>query len=275
MLEQLKAYELERSSWQHLHVYAEVLRRAHATRRFSVCDPDALSEGELVSRKRQWKNAMTWLGPHPIDPKHATASKTLWHPESQVNNEHEQTTHFSVIDHEGMAVSCTMTLSSGFGAKIVAPTTGVVLNNTAAAFATSGDNTVRPGRRPISSMAPAIVVDSGGVLLVLGSPGGSTIPSTIVQVLRNIVDYSMPLDEAIDAFRVHHGIFPDHFRFEGERPPPQAALRGLRLAGHRFSPSRIPMGDANCLLVGDGEAWGYADPREGGLALAAKLEPEH
>jgi gamma-glutamyltranspeptidase/glutathione hydrolase len=121
-------------------------------------------------------------------------------------------------------------------------------------------------------MAPTLVLENGEVFLVLGSPGGSTIPSTIVQVLRNIVDYSMPLDDAIDAFRVHHGVFPDHFRFEGQRPPPQTALNGLRRAGHQFSPSRIPMGDANCLMVGTGEAWGYADPREGGLALAAKRD---
>lgn len=271
MLEHLEAHKLDRTSWQHLHLLAEVLRRANVTRRFAVGDPDRLTTTELVDRERQWKNPMTWLLPHPIHRAAVTPSASI-RPAAPSSTEEPETTHFGVVDRDGMAVSCTVTLSSGFGAEIVAPGTGVVLNDTAGAFAATGDNTVSPGHRPTSSMAPTLVLENGETFLILGSPGGDTIPSTLVQVLRNIVDYSMPLDEAIDAFRIHQGVYPDHFRYEGQRPPPAAALRALRLAGHQFSPSRTSMGDANCILLDVAQAWGYPDPREGGLAVAAREE---
>jgi gamma-glutamyltranspeptidase/glutathione hydrolase len=105
-------------------------------------------------------------------------------------------------------------------------------------------------------------------VLVLGSPGGDTIPNTVVQVLRNLVDYGLPLRAAVDAPRVHHGFVPDQVLFESTRPPQPALLAGLRQRGHVLSGARRTIGDANVIAAWDGMFWGYADPREGGLAGA-------
>jgi gamma-glutamyltranspeptidase/glutathione hydrolase len=103
---------------------------------------------------------------------------------------------------------------------------------------------------------------------VLGSPGGDTIPSTIVQVFRQLVDHGMSLDGAVDAPRVHHGFVPDEMRYERLRPIPKPVRDELQKLGHTISKRTLPMGDANDIVVKDGIAYGYADPREGGIALA-------
>jgi len=268
MLEQLEAYKLPRTSGAELHLFVEAARRAHLERRLDVLDPDALSEAEAHSREQTWLAETPLLARFPVDPEHATPSSELSELYAGAAEELEHTTHFAVVDADGMAVSCTVTLSSGFGSRIVAPGTGIVLNNTLAAFSVVGQNQPAPFRRPTSSMTPTLVLDHGGLLLVLGSPGGDSIPNTIVQVLRNIIDYSLPLDDAVDAFRIHHGFVPDEIRYEAARPPPRQALAQLKRMGHHFSKKRIQMGDANSILVTPTKAWAYADPREGGLALA-------
>jgi gamma-glutamyltranspeptidase/glutathione hydrolase len=252
MLEQLEAYKLPRTSGAGLHLFVEAARRAHLERRLHVLDPDGPSEAESRAREQAWLSATPLLAEHPVDPDHATPSSELSELYAGATQELEHTTHFAVVDADGMAVSCTVTLSSGFGARIVAPGTGIVLNNTLAAFSVVGQNQPAPLRRPTSSMTPTLVLDHGRLLLVLGSPGGDTIPNTVVQVLRNIIDYSLPLDAAVDAFRIHHGFVPDEIRYEAARPPPREALAALKRMGHHFSK----------------KAWAYADPREGGLALA-------
>jgi gamma-glutamyltranspeptidase/glutathione hydrolase len=188
--------------------------------------------------------------------------------------EHEHTTHLSVADSSGMVVSLTTTLSAGFGSKLVAAGTGIVLNNSLAAFGTAGDNLPAAGRRTTSSMAPTLVLEHGRPVLVLGTPGGDTIPNTVVQVLRNVVDYGLTIDEAVDAPRLHHGFAPDEIRYERARPVPKPVLDGLEKLGHSLSKNTMPIGDANDILLSGGVAWAYADPREGGLALAARPSPK-
>jgi gamma-glutamyltranspeptidase/glutathione hydrolase len=123
-------------------------------------------------------------------------------------------------------------------------------------------------------MAPTLVLAAGRPVLILGTPGGDTIPSTIAQVLRNVIDQGMTIDDAVDAPRIHHGFAPDHVRYERTRPPPAAVLAALRQLGHRVVAGH-GMGDANDVLIdADGIAWAYADPREGGLALAARAPEE-
>jgi gamma-glutamyltranspeptidase/glutathione hydrolase len=185
-------------------------------------------------------------------------------------HEFEHTTHFSVVDASGMVVSCTTTLSASYGAKVVAPGTGIVLNNSVASFASSGDNQPVGGRRTVSSMAPTLVLAGQDPLLVLGSPGGDTIPSTIVQVLRHLVDHGETLVAAVDAPRVHHGFVPDEVRYEPRNAPPAAVLKELEKRGHLVKKGRSAIGDANEILIRGGVAWAYADPREFGSALAAK-----
>jgi gamma-glutamyltranspeptidase/glutathione hydrolase len=167
-------------------------------------------------------------------------------------------------------VSLTTTLSASFGAKITAPGTGIVLNNSVASFSRTGPNQPAPGRRTVSSMAPTLVLDGGRVVLVLGTPGGDTIPSTIVQVLRHVVDHGYTLDQAVAAPRVHQGFLPDRARFEARRPLEPALVKALKALGHDISGSHIAMGDSNDLLLEDDQAYGVADPRGGGLAEAVQ-----
>lgn len=122
-------------------------------------------------------------------------------------------------------------------------------------------------------MSPTLVSRDGELLLVLGSPGGDTIPSTVVQVLRHLVDHGMTLDQAVDAPRLHHGFVPDELRFEKARPVPKPILRQLEALGHRVSKKTQPMGDANSIVLLGGVAYGYADPREGGVAVAPRVSP--
>ncbi len=273
MLQALHADALAHDSAAELHLFIEAARRAQAERRFGVIDPDALSPAMAAQKRARWLDPNAWLGPSAIDPEHATPSASLRPAPGDPAPESEHTTHFSVVDSEGMVVSCTTTLSASYGAKLVLPGTGVVLNNSVASFADSGDNQPVAGRRTVSSMAPTLVLDGDSPVLALGSPGGDTIPSTIVQVLRHIVDHGESLSAAVDAPRIHHGFLPDLVRYEPHNAPPAATLRELTRRGHKLKPAGAAIGDANELLIQGNLAWAYADPREFGLALAAKPAP--
>jgi gamma-glutamyltranspeptidase/glutathione hydrolase len=184
--------------------------------------------------------------------------------------ETEHTTHLSVADRDGMVVSLTTTLSASFGAKLMAPGTGVLLGNAVASFASVGANQPVPGRRTTSSMAPTLVLAAGAPVLVLGTPGGDTIPTTLVLLVRRLIDRKLTLDEAVDAPRYHHGFVPDSVRYEKARPLAKVVRGGLGRLGHKLAPSWAVQGDSSAILIADGVAFGYADPRDGpGLALAA------
>jgi gamma-glutamyltranspeptidase/glutathione hydrolase len=271
MLDGLEAFRLPHDSSAALHLFIEAARRAHAERRFGVLDPDSAGyDADL--RLRRWLNPRTLLdSTPPIDPKRATPSSAVSPFYKAALRELEHTTHFSVTDAEGNAVSCTTTLSASFGAKFVVPKTGIVMNNSLAAFGTVGDSVPVAGQRMTSSMTPTLVLEQDRPVAVLGTPGGDTIPNTVVQVIRNLVDYRMTLDDAVDAPRIHHGFVPDVVRWEAEHPLAASTLKELEALGHHFTRRRV-IGDANSIVVRyDGSslvAWGYADPREGGLAAA-------
>ena len=141
----------------------------------------------------------------------------------QGNSQQEgtNTTHYSIVDRDGNAVAVTYTINSSFGAGIIAPGTGFILNNEMDDFTskvgTSNQfglvqgkaNLIEPGKRPLSSMSPTIVTKDGKLILVTGSPGGSTIPTTVFQIITNIVDYGMNIEEAIKAPRIHYQGFPE------------------------------------------------------------------
>jgi gamma-glutamyltranspeptidase/glutathione hydrolase len=259
--------------WEHhgadaLHLFAEIARRVHPTRRFDVVDPDSLSPAEVRAKRAGWLDVERLdESLLPIDPAHATPSSKVHPLYDAAVRELEHTTHLSVVDADGMAVSLTTTLSAGFGARFVAAGTGVVLNNAVAAFGTAGADVPAPGRRMTTSMSPTLLVDGDDTVAVLGSPGGDTIPNTVVQLVLRIIDDQMTVDAAVEAPRVHHGFVPDEIRYEKDRPVPRAALTELERRGHRISKKRIPIGDANVVVVVDGVSYGYADSREGGLAL--------
>ena len=270
MLQKLSAHKVEPHSAQGLHLFAEVAKRAHAERRLNVGDPDALGAEWLRENTERWQRGGEWLSRFPITNDVVTPSSSLHPLFKKAKAELDNTTHLAVADGNGMVISLTTTLSGSFGAKVMLPKTGVILGNTLAAFGTAGANTLRPGYRMTSSMSPTLVRDKSGVRLVLGSPGGDTIPNTVVQVLRLVVSHGYSLDAAIDAPRIHHGFVPDAIRTERLRPASKSVVRALQKMGHRFEAPRRSIGDANNLALSNGEIFGYSDPREGGLAAAPR-----
>src|SRR5262249_55298609 len=136
-------------------------------------------------------------------------------------HESPETTHFSVVDAQGNAASCTYTLSASFGAKVMIPGAGVLLGNAMGGFSPSGPNQLAPGKRMASSMTPTVVSQGGKLAIVLGSPGGDTIPDTVAQVFRNLVDGGMTVDLAVAHPRLHHAYLPDRVRVERGNAPPR------------------------------------------------------
>ncbi|WP_437608211.1 gamma-glutamyltransferase [Sorangium sp. So ce834] len=266
-LERVKAHEAPVDSGLSLHLFVEAAKRAYADRRKVGADPDFVppATGQLLAKLLDGSTLMR-RSP-PVEPERATPAGDIAGAPDALAPESPQTTHFSVIDAAGNAVSCTTTQSASFGAKIVIPGTGILLGNAMGAFSETGINAVAPGKRMASSMTPTLVSRDGKIALLLGSPGGDTIPNTVAQVLRNLVDHGMTIDEAVRHARIHHQWMPDRVRVERLTPPPQAALDDLARRGHAVVRDPMPIGDANNILVdAAGVAWGYADTREGGTA---------
>jgi gamma-glutamyltranspeptidase/glutathione hydrolase len=270
-LERWEAWRAPANSGASLHAFVEAARRAYAERRSVGGDPDfqgAHANDAAVASLLSPSHVATRV---PFDPEHATPSSAVEQKGPPAPHESTQTTHLSVVDAEGNAVALTTTLSAAFGAKVIAAGTGVLFGNAMGAFSPSGVNALAPGKRMASSMTPAIVTQGGKLAAVLGSPGGDTIPNTVSQVMRNLVDYGMTIDKAVAAPRVHHQLFPDKVRVEKLNPPPRAALDELVKRGHLLDLDVTPIGDANDVVVDrDGVAWATADAREGGKAAAAR-----
>jgi gamma-glutamyltranspeptidase/glutathione hydrolase len=266
-LERLHAEKAPVDSGESLHLFVEAARRAYVDRRLVGGDPDFQSTDVLAEAAKLLSGVHLETRKPLIDRDKATPSTEFANGSEGAAVESPQTTHFSIVDGEGNAVSCTTTLSAAFGAKVVVPGTGILLANSIGAFSEKGVNTVAEGKRPASSMTPAIVTQNGALKLVLGSPGGDTIPNTVAQVFRNVVDYGMTIDEAAAHGRIHHQYLPDQVRVEKLNQPPKPALDDLTRRGHTLALNNIPIGHANVILVDkDGTFWGYADAREGGKA---------
>ncbi len=267
-LERQHAWEAPVDSGLSLHLFVEAARRAYAERRLVGADPDALGPdgGDALLAKLLGGEHLTTRKP-PIDPDHATPSTALVVGLEPAEHESPETTHFSIVDAQGNAVSCTYTQSASFGSKVVIPGTGVLLANAMGGFSPAGPNVLTPGHRMASSMTPTIVSQSGKLALVLGSPGGDTIPGTVAQVLRDVVDGGMTIDEAVEHPRVHHAYLPDRVRTERALPIPKAVVAELQKRGHTVQPETMALGDANEILVdvtGGGRGGRWIRGRGGG-----------
>lgn len=258
------------------HLLAEVLRRAQAERQLFVSAPERWSETERIEQRKRALNPNTWLTEHPINVAKATQSKTL-HPSFPTDDpEGQNTTHLSVVDGEGNLVSMTVTLSGSFGARVVTQDTGIILNNSAASFSGAGANTPLGGVRTTSSMSPTFLLEKDASL-VLGSPGGDTIPSTVTQLVVHLAVDGKSLTDAVRAPRIHQTFAPGHLLIEPEQPLSADMKKKLRALGHEVSNAKSGMGDANIAAWIRGEAFAVCDPREGGLALGAQekeMQPE-
>jgi gamma-glutamyltranspeptidase/glutathione hydrolase len=219
---------------RHVHLLAESMRRAFRDRAQHVGDPDFVSVP--VERLTSKAHANTLRA--TIDTTRATKSQVT---DVVADWESDETTHYSVVDKDGLAVSVTYTLEAGYGLGAVVAGAGFLLNNEMGDFNgkpgltdTTGligtaANVARPGKRMLSSMTPAIVAKDGELVAVLGSPGGRTIINTVLQVIVNLIDFKMPVQQAVDAARVHHQWLPDRLSIEanGVTPAVQAQLEAM------------------------------------------------
>ena len=196
-------------------------------------------------------------------------------------SEGTNTTHYSIVDREGNAVSLTYTLNSSYGSGVVIDRAGFFMNNELDDFTVragyanqfglvqSEANLIGPRRRPLSAMTPTIVVDpQGELLMVVGSPGGPRIITAVAQTIMNVIDFQMDVRNAVDAPRIHHQLIPDEILYE------QNGLEGrtvgiLSSYGHRISSRTFYFGNVQLIIRGaDGTLYGASDPRrEGGRAL--------
>ena len=237
-----------------VHVMVEALRRAYADRNSALGDP-AFIDNPLEKLLSRDYAARLRTG---IQLERATPSKEI--KGSLSANEKPETTHFSIVDSEGNAVALTYTINGGFGSGVVAPGTGFLLNNEMDDFTVKPGasnlyglvqgkaNAIAPGKRPLSSMTPTIVSKDGKLFMVVGSPGGSRIITTVLQVILNVIDYGMEPQEAVDAPRIHHQWLPDMVYAEPFALSPDTA-RLLQGIGHVLTEQR-PWGAAEAVIIG-------------------------
>ena len=295
----LEAYDLGKMgdrSAQSIHYATEAFRRAFFDRAEFMGDPDfaKIPVAQLIDKKY----AAAWQ--QTIDPAHATPSKDLKrpaafseleqyaaaHPLVMAPPESNHTTHYSVMDADGNAVSVTTTINDWFGSRVTADGLGFLLNDEMDDFSSKpgvpnsdgliqgNANAIGPGKRPLSSMTPTIVVHDGKTIMVLGSPGSSKIITTVANVLMGVVDYGMNIQEAVNAPRFHHQWMPDVLNVEQWFSPDTVNL--LRHMGYNieiglhFGTFVAPYwSDAECIGVDakTGDRLGASDGRNGGKAV--------
>jgi gamma-glutamyltranspeptidase / glutathione hydrolase len=279
MARMLATRDLARLPWHgapHVHVLAETWRRVFADRNHYLADPDfedmpldVLTSPDYAA----WRAA--GIGERASRSADVTPGVEAWRARQQ-----RHTTHVSIVDARGDAVSLTTTLNTWYGSKVVAEGTGVLLNNEMDDFTAApgvpnhfglvqGEaNVIAPGKRMLSAMTPTIVLGPRGDLdTVVGTPGGSTILTTVFQVISNLIDHGMSLADAVAAPRVHHQHLPDLIHVEPRGLPP-GVTEALRELGHEVVERTEFSGDVQAVRVSaTGVLEGVADPRRGGVAL--------
>jgi gamma-glutamyltranspeptidase/glutathione hydrolase len=287
ILEGLDLHAAKRNSAEHLHLVAEAYRRAFYDRAVFLGDPDFAQIPVAQLTDKQY--AAAWRA--SIDPRKASVSSELQRPNLQqldqsaaahqpyIGPEKQNTTHYSIVDEAGDAVSVTTTLNDSFGSRVTLPGLGFLLNDEMDDFASKpgvpnsygliqGEaNAIAPGKRPLSSMTPTMVLKDGRLLLVMGSPGGSTIITTVANVLINAVDFGEDIQRAVNAPRFHHQWMPDELRVEAWQLSPDT-LELLEKMGHKIKRTDS-WGDAECIAIDwkTGERLGASDARNGGSAV--------
>jgi len=295
----LEGYDLARMgdrSAQAIHYTTEAFRRGFFDRAEFLGDPDfsKIPVAQLIDKKY----AAAWRS--SIDANQASASQELKrpaifseleqyaaaHPQPMENHESPHTTHYSVVDAEGNAVAVTTTINDWFGSRVTAEGLGFLMNDEMDDFSAKpgvpnsdgliqgAANAIGPGKRPLSSMTPTIVVRDGRTLLVLGSPGSSKIITTVANVLMGVIDYGMNIQEAVNAPRFHNQWLPDVLNVERWFSPD--TVQALEKMGyhvqfglHEGADASSYWSDAECIAIDPrtGERLGASDGRNNGKAV--------
>ena len=273
MLNILEPFDLKskgRNSAESLHLQIEAMRRAYLDRARYLGDPDFVDMPIARLTSKEYAKSLT----SGIDLAHATSSVELGKDIATPNQtgEPDETTHFSVVDRNGMAVSNTFTLEGGFGSHVVVKGAGFLLNNEMGDFNKhpgvtdlrgnigTDPNLIEPGKRMLSSMVPVIVTKNGKLALVTGSPGGRTIINTVLAVVLGVTEFGLNVRDAVDAPRLHHQWLPDTVQIEKDGVP-EDVVEKLRAMGHAVNVGGR-QGDANSILIDErGVAWGANDRR--------------
>jgi gamma-glutamyltranspeptidase / glutathione hydrolase len=273
MLNILEGYELAHDDeTQTLYLMIEAMKRAYADRALFLGDPETVKVPVTKLISKNYAAALR----SAIDPERATPANAIRAGGSR-DPEGRNTTHFSIVDRFGNAVSNTYTLNFSYGLGLVADGTGVLLNNELDDFAAKPEapnayglvgyeaNEPGPGKRPVSSMTPTILLKDGKPFLVTGSPGGSRITTAVLQVIVNVIDRGMTLADAVAAPRVHNQWQPDQVSAESTLAP--AIVAALQARGDKVVPQR-PFTSAESILITPEGFVGVADPRtRGALAV--------
>jgi len=294
LLNILEGYDLQKlgnRSAQSVHLTVEAFRRAFFDRAEFLGDPDfaKIPVAQLIDKRygAAWRET--------IDPAHASKSTELkrpaifseleqyamLHPGPAFTREPEHTTHYSVVDPQGNAVAVTTTLNDSFGSRVTAEGLGFLLNDEMDDFTAKQGvpnmfgliqgpaNAIGPGKRPLSAMSPTIVLKDGKLLLVLGSPGGPRIITTVANILMGVIDYGMDIQEAVNAARFHHQWMPDVVLLEKSFSPD--TVNALRHMGHSAESGgeNSYWSDGECIMIdgATGERLGASDIRNNGRAV--------
>lgn len=250
-----------------VQVIVEAERRVYADRATHLGDPDfyQVPQKQLLDANYNKKRMSTfnWAAATPSSQVLAGEIKGA---------EHEETTHFSIVDHDGNAVSITTTLNGSYGALVAVKGGGFLLNNEMDDFSVKpgapnmyglvgGEaNSIAPNKRMLSSMTPSIVEKNGNLFMVVGTPGGSTIITSVFQTIINVIDFDMGMQEAVAAKKFHHQWLPDEVYMEKDAID-SLAVEKLKAKGYRISP-RGAIGRVDAILeTKDGAYQGGADPR--------------
>ena len=273
-----------------IHLTAEAFQRAFFDRAEFLGDPDfsKIPVAQLIDKRygAAWRDTIPLRRATPSDEVKRPAIFTQLdqyastHPQPQFVVEPEHTTHYSVVDPEGNAVSVTTTLNDSFGSHVTAEGLGFLMNNEMDDFAVKQGvpnmygliqgpaNAVGANKRPLSAMTPTIVLKDGKLFLVLGSPGGPTIITTVANVLMGVIDYGLNIQEAVNAERFHEQWLPDKLMMEryGLSPDTVSVLEKM---GHKIKSDRESWGDAECIAIDEktGERLGASDGRNNGKAV--------
>ena len=268
MIESFPLSSLKFHSAEYIHLLAEAERRSFADRSKFLGDPDFVS----VPKSALLDSNYILSRMNSYDPHRSSKSSDIF-PGNNLINESEETTHYSIVDQYGNAVSVTTTLNGSFGSGVVVGGGGFLLNNEMDDFSSKpgtpnlyglvgGEaNSIQPNKRMLSSMTPTVVEKNGKLFMVLGTPGGSTIITGVFQTILNVIEFNMTMDEAVEAPRFHHQWLPDQIKIEKSLYIDSSLCNQLMNLGHKLK-TVGSMNRVDAILIDDaGVLHGGADSR--------------